>query len=104
MTKYYSSHPATSFVNAGGIFTFFVKRAERKFSNYFKVGIFVLVSSLMAVAANAQTAGDYRTNQAAVTWTTPAQWQKYDGVSWNTATEYPGQTSGNAGDVQILTG
>jgi hypothetical protein len=47
-----------------------------------------------------QVAGDYRTNNANVTWLTPGNWQRYDGTGWVTATEYPGQNPGT-GTVTI---
>jgi hypothetical protein len=41
-----------------------------------------------------QAAGDFRTNKATVTWLTPGDWERYNGTSWVTATEYPGQNPG----------
>jgi hypothetical protein len=45
--------------------------------------------------ANAQVAGDYRSNlTSGILWTTVANWEVYDGVSWVAATHYPTAADG----------
>ena len=39
-----------------------------------------------------QISGDYRSNAATMNWNTVASWQKYNGTSWATSTDFPGQS------------
>jgi hypothetical protein len=62
--------------------------------------LLLLAFLLMGQFAMSQAAGDYRTNNANTVWLTPGDWQRYNGTSWVTATEYPGQNPGT-GTVTI---
>ncbi|GGD43947.1 Ig-like domain-containing protein [Muriicola marianensis] len=66
------------------------------FSNY-AVLIILLCSSIQI---SAQSAGDYR-SAGTGNWSNPAIWQRYNGVAWVAATNYPGQ---NADADQVLIG
>jgi len=63
----------------------------------------LLISLWFPIVLFAQTAGDYRTNRAAVNWNDETHWDTYNGTTWVTASFYPGETSG-AGTVTILDG
>ncbi len=65
----------------------------------FGLSLFFMASSLFA-----QVAGDYRTvaTGGALNWSSIATWERYDGAAWQAATAYPGQTSGDAQTVTIL--
>jgi len=66
--------------------------------------IFLPVSLLFCCSAFAQSSGDYRSNVApSGNWNSSASWEKYNGVSWVAATDYPGQNAG-AGTVTIRDG
>lgn len=50
--------------------------------------------------STAQTTGDYRTAQSAVTWSNPSHWQTWNGSQWVTASNMPGSNN----DVYIQAG
>jgi hypothetical protein len=52
-----------------------------------------------------QTVGDYRSNTLNTSggWTTPASWQYFNGTTWISATNYPGEIAGT-GAVLIVAG
>jgi hypothetical protein len=62
----------------------------------------LLVASVgLFFAANAQTAGDYRSNVASGNWSAVASWQRFDGTAWVAAPSAPTTTDGV---ISILTG
>lgn len=68
---------------------------------------FTLVLSLVLLLTSfnliyAQTAGDYRTTSSG-NWSSASIWQKYDGSTWSTPSDYPGQNTGT-GKVTIQNG
>ena len=73
---------------------------------WFRLRILLLSASLIFIGnyLSAQNVNDYRTNVAALSnWSAAATWQRFDGVTWVAATDYPGQNSG-AHDVTIIDG
>ena len=56
---------------------------------------FACILLLGAVGANAQTAGDYRSKNAAGNWEQPTSWEVYDGSSWINASVAPDNTNAN---------
>jgi hypothetical protein len=63
---------------------------------------FLLGASLIALGANAQTAGDFRTNgTGGGNWSAVATWQTFNGATWNAAVATP--TSAD-GVIEILSG
>jgi formylmethanofuran dehydrogenase subunit C len=67
-------------------------------------GLFIIV---LAVKADAQVTGDYRSGQTSVTWSTAANWETYNGTAWVTAASKPGATNSvyiQRGHTVTLTG
>ena len=62
--------------------------------------IICLLCGLSTQVSLAQTTGDYRTAQTAVSWTSPSHWQTWNGTQWVTASSIPG--SGN--DIYVQAG
>src|SRR6056297_223864 len=72
--------------------------------NKFKTSILALVLTFACFGAMGQTEGDYRTNVTGTwNWITAANWEVYNGTSWETATKYPGQDA-ESETVTILSG
>lgn len=63
---------------------------------------FMVLISILLSFAHAQSVGDYR-SKVNGNWATASSWETYNGASWDVATTYPGQNSGNYG-VTIQTG
>jgi hypothetical protein len=85
------------------------KNAKTVCMSTFSKSVFVGLISMVLFSGQslAQTTGDYRSNAASFTWTTTANWQRWNGSSWvpNPAEGYPGlNASGIAGTVTILNG
>lgn len=62
--------------------------------------IFCLLCGLSSQVSIAQSIGDYRTAQSAVSWSNPSHWQTWNGTQWVTASSIPG--SGN--DIYVQAG
>lgn len=58
---------------------------------FFLFLVFLFIS--LSINVWGQLAGDYRSSLATGNWDTPGTWQRYNGTSWVTATDYPGQNS-----------
>ncbi len=54
---------------------------------------FLFLFLICGHTAFSQSGGDYRSNTAVMNWSLSTGWQKFDGTSWVTATDYPGQNS-----------
>ncbi len=68
---------------------------------------FLLLSSfLIFQSVSAQTAGDFRSSGANGLWTTPSNWERFDGINWVAATVAPSSTDGiitiRGGDTILL--
>ncbi|MFN3394411.1 MAG: G8 domain-containing protein, partial [Candidatus Thermochlorobacter sp.] len=77
-------------------------------TNSLFVRIFILLACLtlsFAAQANAQAAGDYRSNATVFNWNAAGNWQRWNGSTWvlNPIEGYPGQNPGT-GTVTIRDG
>ncbi|MBX7124966.1 MAG: hypothetical protein K1X47_04675, partial [Cyclobacteriaceae bacterium] len=61
-----------------------------------KLMLALVATFCIATGLLAQSTGDFRSNNAAMTWTTAAQWQTWNGSSWVAAGTYPGQSASGA--------
>ena len=66
-----------------------------------KIILILIVSTILAFTASAQSAGDYR-SIANGNWNNAANWEIYNGSSWVNTNTYPGQNPGT-GAVTIMT-
>lgn len=71
---------------------------------YFYVGISLLAFLICSKSLTAQSSGDYRSNATTMNWNAAASWQKFNGTSWATSTDYPGQNTCSACTVTIQNG
>jgi len=68
---------------------------------FYKWVTFILLFFIVTINSFGQTTGDYRTTiSGSCIWTNIAAWQIFDGTTWITASEYPGQNA-SAGTVTI---
>jgi hypothetical protein len=69
-----------------------------------QLSLFTALLSLLLFISNfslGQSAGDYRSNAIIMNWDAAASWQKFDGSTWITATDYPGENSCTSCSVNI---
>ena len=66
--------------------------------------LFLLMFLLVSVKILGQSVGDYRSVNPGGPWTTLSSWQYYNGSSWVTASNYPGQNATGTGNVMIQSG
>ncbi|MES2430956.1 MAG: hypothetical protein V4556_08465 [Bacteroidota bacterium] len=69
------------------------------------VNLFIVTAFFLSANNSfAQSSGDYRSNAKNMNWSTAASWQKYNGTSWVTSADYPGQNTCTGCTVNIQHG
>jgi hypothetical protein len=66
--------------------------------------LFLMMFLLVSVPILGQTVGDYRSANPGGPWTSLSSWQYYNGSSWISASNYPGQNPTGTGNVLIQAG
>ncbi len=77
------------------------KSVTVKFRYFFCLLAITFILQFFVQNSFSQVSGDYRSNAATMNWSTVASWQKYNGTSWATSTDYPGQNSCSGCTVTI---
>ncbi len=72
-----------------------IRKSTQKFLSYgIRLQVYCLAVVLfISLAGKAQSTGDYQSANTSGTWSTPTDWQIYNGTSWVTASSAPLSTT-----------
>ena len=73
----------------------------RKEKYFFYLLILTFFLQFLVLNSYSQISGNYRSNTVTMNWNVAASWQKYNGTSWVTSTDYPGQNACSGCTVTI---